>query len=284
MRIAKHVGVALVLLLLSVRSFSQQLRLGKSPLPLQKSAILELESDNQGLLFPRIVDTALINTLAPVDGMVIFHQPTRQLMVRSNGFWRPFVTTNNLALSRLSDVTITTPANGQLLQYNGTRWVNSTPSYLTSIDTGNITNFHQKVRRLISAGTGISYNNATGVISNSGITSVNGNTGAITLDTGYISNFYQKTRSLFSAGTGITYNAATGVISSSLSTAGLWSLTGNANTVAGTSFLGTTDDKPLILKSNNSPFVEMGTRSTLGLVQGYTDYTDGTEQVLHMKS
>lgn len=37
------------------------------------------------------------------------------------------------ALSGLSDVTITTPANGQLLQYNSTssKWVNWTPNYIT---------------------------------------------------------------------------------------------------------------------------------------------------------
>ncbi|MET0466591.1 MAG: hypothetical protein ABW007_25760 [Chitinophagaceae bacterium] len=92
----KRTGVAL-LCLLSSAAFSQQLRLGKTPLALQKSAILELESNNQGLLLSRISDTTLINSLTPPDGMVIFHTPSAQLMVRSNGSWRSLGTTAAMA-------------------------------------------------------------------------------------------------------------------------------------------------------------------------------------------
>jgi len=45
-----------------------------------------------------------------------------------------------------------------------------------------------------------------------GVTSLNGNTGALTMDTGYIANFYLKARSLFSATSPITYNNSSGVI------------------------------------------------------------------------
>lgn len=123
---------------------------------------------------------------------------------------------------------------------------------LGSIDTGNISNFYLKVRSLNSAGTGVSYNSNTGVITNSGVTSLNGNTGALTMDTGYINNFYLKTRGLLSAGSGVTYNAATGVISSSLSTSNLWNLAGNSGTNPGTDFIGTTDNQDLIFKTNNT--------------------------------
>jgi hypothetical protein len=37
------------------------------------------------------------------------------------------------SLTQLSDVTITTPSNGQVLKYNGTEWVNSSDSGLTSV-------------------------------------------------------------------------------------------------------------------------------------------------------
>ncbi len=47
------------------------------------------------------------------------------------------------SLELLGDTTITTPANGQILQYNGTEWVNTTPSFLTGNQTitltGNVT-------------------------------------------------------------------------------------------------------------------------------------------------
>jgi hypothetical protein len=63
-----------------------------------------------------------------------------------------------------------------------------------------------------------------------------------------------------------------------------WTLTGNSGTVAGTNFLGTTDDRPLQLRSNNASYWEFGSRSTLGLVQGYTDYNDGAEKVSYIRS
>ena len=37
------------------------------------------------------------------------------------------------SINELSDVLLSGPANGQLLQYNGTNWINFTPSYLTSL-------------------------------------------------------------------------------------------------------------------------------------------------------
>ena len=68
---------------------AQQLKLGKNPYAVEKSAVLELLSDNQGLLFPRIADTTAISALIPPDGMVIFFTGTKQLLVRSNGYWQP---------------------------------------------------------------------------------------------------------------------------------------------------------------------------------------------------
>ena len=117
----------------------------------------------------------------------------------------------SLGLGNLNNVVITSPASAQLLEYNGTNWVNYTAPYLTSIDTNNIASFYTKVHSLFYAGPGISYSG--GLISNTGVLSVNGNTGALTMDTGYIANFYTKVRSELSAGTGITYNNTTGVIS-----------------------------------------------------------------------
>jgi len=90
MRIATLLGAGLILLLCGNPASSQQLKLGVNPYTIQKSALLELNSTNQGLLLARITDTTLINTLAPPDGMVIFFTPTKQLMVRSNGSWQAF--------------------------------------------------------------------------------------------------------------------------------------------------------------------------------------------------
>jgi phage gp45-like len=106
MQHAKSVGALIVLLFLYHIGFSQQLRLGNNPYTVEKSAVLELQSTNQGLLFPRIADTLLINVLNPPDGMVIYFTQTKQLLLRANGAWRSM--TNGTAISSLNGLTATT--------------------------------------------------------------------------------------------------------------------------------------------------------------------------------
>ncbi|MEO8516103.1 MAG: hypothetical protein ABI426_05125 [Flavobacterium sp.] len=62
-----------------------------------------------------------------------------------------------------------------------------------------------------------------------------------------------------------------------------WLLTGNTFTTASNS-LGTTDDVKMTLKSFSQPFFEFGRRQTLGLTQGYTDYTNDNQLVTHLRS
>jgi hypothetical protein len=107
MRIGTLLGAGVALLLFGNPAFSQQLKLGINPYTVQKSALLELNSTNQGLLLARITDTALINSMSPPDGMVIFFTPTKQLMVRSNGAWQGF-TVLGTAISSLNGLTAAT--------------------------------------------------------------------------------------------------------------------------------------------------------------------------------
>ena len=62
-----------------------------------------------------------------------------------------------------------------------------------------------------------------------------------------------------------------------------WVLGGNTG-ITTSHFLGTSDDRVMTFRSNNQPFLEFGNRGTLGLTQGYADYTDGTEKVTHIRS
>lgn len=62
-----------------------------------------------------------------------------------------------------------------------------------------------------------------------------------------------------------------------------WVLDGNTG-VTSSNFLGTADDRVMTFRSNNQPFLEFGNRGTLGLTQGFTDYTDATEKVTHIRS
>jgi hypothetical protein len=62
-----------------------------------------------------------------------------------------------------------------------------------------------------------------------------------------------------------------------------WLMTGNVSTT-GSNYLGTVDDTKMTLKSFNESFFEFGKRQTLGLTQGYTDYTDNNQFVTHLLS
>ncbi|MET0299754.1 MAG: hypothetical protein ABW036_08330 [Flavitalea sp.] len=75
-------------LLVGLTADAQQLKLGNNPYTVNKSAVLELNSTNQGLLLVRINDTNLINAQTPPDGMLIYFTPTKQLYTRSNNAWK----------------------------------------------------------------------------------------------------------------------------------------------------------------------------------------------------
>lgn len=80
--------LALVLVLTSATLLNAQLKVGDNPTSIQKSSILELESTRQGLLLPRLADTAAINLLTPPDGMIIYLNSDNSLRLRSNGYWK----------------------------------------------------------------------------------------------------------------------------------------------------------------------------------------------------
>lgn len=61
-----------------------------------------------------------------------------------------------------------------------------------------------------------------------------------------------------------------------------WSLLGNSNATSA-SFIGSTNDVKMNLGSNSTTLMEFGKRSTLGLVQSYTDYTDGNQYLVNIK-
>lgn len=60
-----------------------------------------------------------------------------------------------------------------------------------------------------------------------------------------------------------------------------WLINGNAGTT-NSNFLGTTDDVRMQIRSNNLPLLEFGRRETLNLVQGFPDYTDTNQPLVHL--
>ncbi|TFG75124.1 MAG: hypothetical protein E4H26_06650 [Flavobacteriales bacterium] len=60
-----------------------------------------------------------------------------------------------------------------------------------------------------------------------------------------------------------------------------WLLNGNVGAYG--SFLGTTDDVAMDIRSNNTSILQFGRRQTLGLVQSYPDYTDPGQYITYVR-
>lgn len=338
------------LLLAAYAGTAQQLRLGTTSYSTEKSAVLELQSDRQGLLLCRISDTALINTMSPPDGMLIYFTPLKRAMIRSNGSWQSFAhaaatisSLNGLTGNTQTFATGTTgtdvniSSSGTAHTFNipdagssargvvstgaqtiaGSKTFSSTlrvsatnPLTLTGVQAGTSTSADSiltitsgLVRKLPISTFAPAFTTGNLTESGSSILTITGGTNAVTgsgttiqvkqasgsqngflssadwsafnsklssVDTSNISNFYLKTRSLFSAGTGISYNNATGVISSSINTAGFWALGGNA--VASAQNLGTTGNYDLPIITNNTERMRFTSGGDVGI--GITNPTN----------
>lgn len=122
-----------------------QVKIGTNPDQIQRSSILELESDTKGLLLPRLSDTLAINALNPLDGMLIYltKEPRQGLYVRKGGVWSFLSGVSNTNINNNVEVDETklnlgniggkinpmtqiasTPGtvSGQVLTWNGSAW------------------------------------------------------------------------------------------------------------------------------------------------------------------
>lgn len=60
-----------------------------------------------------------------------------------------------------------------------------------------------------------------------------------------------------------------------------WTIDGNVG-LSSANFLGHTDDVAMEIRSNNWPILRFGRRQTLGLTQGYPDYTDNNQPLMYI--
>lgn len=139
-----------VLSLLFIGFLAQaQLKIGDNPTSIQKSSILELESSRQGLLLPRLTDTAAINALNPPDGMIIYLNADNSLRLRSNGAWK-----------KIADMSAAS-SNWSLTGNSGTNPANN---FLGTLDGQPLvikTNNNEAMRIDASGNIGIGTNNPT---------------------------------------------------------------------------------------------------------------------------
>lgn len=125
---------------------------------------------------------------------------------------------------------ITTPAANQLLQYNGTRWVNTTPTYLSSAITSlnGLTAATQTFATPGTTGTAPAWSSAGSAHTlNIPLASVTGVTA------------------------GLLSNTDWNTFNNKASTNSVWLLNGNSGTTPGTQFIGTLDAQDMVFKANN---------------------------------
>ncbi|MBC9930497.1 hypothetical protein [Chitinophaga qingshengii] len=87
-------GVLLGSFVLLAADVHAQLKVGDQPTKINKASVLELQSDRQGLLLPRLTTFSDIDNLTPPDGMIVYYAPTdptkaseKGLYVRRNNAW-----------------------------------------------------------------------------------------------------------------------------------------------------------------------------------------------------
>lgn len=135
----------------------------------------------------------------------------------------------SLGVDNLDDATITSPSSNQLLQYNGTRWINTTPTYLSSAVTSlnGLTAATQTFATPGTTGTAPAWSSAGSVHTlNIPLASVTGVTAGLLSNADW-TNFNNKA-----------------------ATSATWSTTGNSGTNSGTNFLGTTGNNSLVVRTN----------------------------------
>ena len=64
-----------------------QLKLGNNPNTINASALLELESSNQGLLLPRLSEQQMLNITSPAPGLLIYNTDSGCAYVYNNSTW-----------------------------------------------------------------------------------------------------------------------------------------------------------------------------------------------------
>jgi len=134
-----------VLYLFCITISQAQVKIGNNPDQIQRSSILELESDTRGLLLPRLTDTIAINALNPLDGTLIYlsKAPIEGLYVRKGGVWSFLSGVSNTNINNNVNVDETKlnlgnmagkinpstqitarpgTVSGEVLTWNGTSW------------------------------------------------------------------------------------------------------------------------------------------------------------------
>lgn len=184
----KQIALAL-LLVLSGFAASAQLKVGSNPSTINRSSILELESERQGLLLPRVPGANL--TAAPLssapDGMIVYVADSASLFIRKNSLWqrmsadsvsssRNWNTLGNAGLDSTKNFLGTTDQQALVFKTNNAERMRLTASGALKVASGTIGTGTDQVQVLVldpSTGTILQRTMAASAFSNA-IVSLNG--------------------------------------------------------------------------------------------------------------
>jgi hypothetical protein len=125
-----------------IQSAQAQIKIGTNPNKIEKSSLLELESQTEGLLLPRLIDTLAINLLNPPSGMLIYltKPPRIGLYVRKPTGW-DFLNgslngINSVDTDKIRDGAVTTPklADGSVTDAKVAAGINKSKVGLSNVD------------------------------------------------------------------------------------------------------------------------------------------------------
>lgn len=213
------------LLLTSVNAFAQNNSVGIGTLNPDNSAILELQSSNQGFLVPRLDSTQITNLNSPADGLLLYNNQDKCFWYQKFNSWKRICDTDSLVANYISA---------------DTAFLNNIIANYLQADTI-IANYIQT--NYLIADTAIINNLIANLIQTDTIIANYVQTNLFYGDSVFAN--YLMADSLFINGTSI-FN----IIQDSITNMA-WLLNGNLNTNPTTNFLGTIDNQHLQIRTNN---------------------------------
>lgn len=300
----KNLNLPIIYIIISCISLKAQVKIGNNAAMINSDAMLELESASKGFLLPRLPLVAATSP-APLSsftsGMLVYNTAA------GSGITPGIHYSDGVKWIKLETaITLTTAGNSGSATVSGMSL--NIPNY-TLAGLGGIS------LSSLSAQSPLSYNSATGSFSLIrknllGGTSNASSPNALTLDAGAVNALAGSSDAVISVhNTAPLWNAAkiqgapvsatapalnqvlkwngTNWTPATEAAAINWLITGNSNAVYGTHFLGTTNDVPMTLRSNNTSMLEVGTRQTLGLWDntstGLFPYNQQTASVAYIR-
>jgi hypothetical protein len=213
------------LLLTSVSTIAQNNSVGIGTLNPDNSAILELQSSNQGFLVPRLDSSQIINLNSPADGLLLYNNQDKCFWYQKFNAWKRICDTDSLVANYISA---------------DTAFLNNIIANYLQADTI-IANYIQT--NYLIADTAIINNLIANLIQTDTIIANYVQTNLFYGDSVFAN--YLMADSLFINGTSI-FN----IIQDSITNMA-WLLNGNLNTNPSINFIGTRDNQHLQIRTNN---------------------------------